>query len=194
MINHLQEVIDKSEALAKKCRELEEKCRMHDFFWEGNGFKKRGFKNCIQVANYIDEMEEKIREDGAKIESLLKQNRELCQAIHSMFSKEEVEQLVEKSKRPEIETAEESVKTLITEILEKLKEFKEENYSAEDMITVGKNWLNGMLAGLTFSERSREYFRENTKSEVDYRQKCGDLPLMSDSTENRHSIKVHLPD
>lgn len=191
MINQLQEVIDKSEALVKKCRELEEKCRMHDFFWEGNGFKKRGFKNCIQVANYIDEMEEKIREYEVKIESLLKQNRELSQAIHCMFSKNEVELLVEKSRRPEISTAEESVKTLITEILEKLKQFKEENYSAEDMITVGKNWLSGMLAGLTFSERSREYFQEKTKSEVDCRQKCGDLPLMSDTTEQRDSIKIY---
>lgn len=36
---------------------LEDRIKMHDFFWEGNGFEKRGFKNAIAVAEYIDDLE-----------------------------------------------------------------------------------------------------------------------------------------
>ena len=41
----------------KTIAELEDKCQMHDFFWEGCGFKKLGgFKNSINVRDYCDEL------------------------------------------------------------------------------------------------------------------------------------------
>ena len=44
--------------LKEENERLKDKCRMHDFFWEGNGFDKMGFKNAIQVREYIDELKE----------------------------------------------------------------------------------------------------------------------------------------
>ena len=37
--------------------ELKDKCQMHDFFWEGCGFAKRGFKNTIAVSEAFDKLE-----------------------------------------------------------------------------------------------------------------------------------------
>ena len=37
--------------------ELKDKCQMHDFFWEGCGFAKRGFKNTIAVSEAFDKIE-----------------------------------------------------------------------------------------------------------------------------------------
>jgi len=37
--------------------ELKDKCQMHDFFWEGCGFAKRGFKNSIAVSEAFDKLE-----------------------------------------------------------------------------------------------------------------------------------------
>lgn len=37
--------------------ELKDKCRMHDFFWDGCGFAKRGFKNAIAVSEAYDFLE-----------------------------------------------------------------------------------------------------------------------------------------
>jgi hypothetical protein len=37
--------------------ELKDKCQMHDFFWEGCGFAKRGFKNTIAVSEALDRLE-----------------------------------------------------------------------------------------------------------------------------------------
>lgn len=42
----------------KVIAELEDKCQMHDFFWEGCGFAKRGFKNTIAVSEAYDFLEE----------------------------------------------------------------------------------------------------------------------------------------
>lgn len=36
---------------------LKDRCEMHDFFWDGCGFAKRGFKNSIQVSERLDELE-----------------------------------------------------------------------------------------------------------------------------------------
>ena len=41
--------------------ELKDKIQMHDFFWEGCGFEKRGFKNAIAVAQYVEDLEAKLR-------------------------------------------------------------------------------------------------------------------------------------
>ena len=68
--------------LRRNNAELKDKCQMHDFFWEGCGFAKRGFKNSIAVREAFDKLE-------AENESLLQQNRELCQALQVMYSKEE---------------------------------------------------------------------------------------------------------
>lgn len=46
----------KSEA-DKVIAELKDKCNMHDFFWEGCGFAKRGFKNSIEVSEAFDKLE-----------------------------------------------------------------------------------------------------------------------------------------
>ena len=45
------------EKMAAEIAELKDKCQMHDFFWEGCGFKKRGFKNSIAVAERFEELE-----------------------------------------------------------------------------------------------------------------------------------------
>lgn len=45
----------------KEIAELKDKCQMHDFFWEGCGFAKRGFKNAIAVAQYVEDLEAKLR-------------------------------------------------------------------------------------------------------------------------------------
>lgn len=45
----------------KEIAELKDKCQMHDFFWEGCGFEKRGFKNTIAVAQYVEDLEAKLR-------------------------------------------------------------------------------------------------------------------------------------
>ena len=37
--------------------ELKDKVEMHDFFWEGCGFDKRGFKNTIAVSEAFDRLE-----------------------------------------------------------------------------------------------------------------------------------------
>ena len=40
----------------KRIDELKDKIQMHDFFWEGCGFDKLGFKNAIAVRNYCDKL------------------------------------------------------------------------------------------------------------------------------------------
>lgn len=45
----------------KMIAELKDKCQMHDFFWEGCGFAKRGFKNTIAVSEAFDRLETEIR-------------------------------------------------------------------------------------------------------------------------------------
>lgn len=54
----------------KAIAELKDKCQMHDFFWEGCGFAKRGFKNTIAVSEAFDELEIDNAELKAKIVQL----------------------------------------------------------------------------------------------------------------------------
>ena len=49
------------ESLQKKNAELKDKVQMWDFFAEGCGFKKRGLKTAIQISEYIDKLEAKIK-------------------------------------------------------------------------------------------------------------------------------------
>ena len=44
----------------KQIEELKDKIEMYKFFYEVNGFKKRGLNNSIQIAEYIDKLEEQI--------------------------------------------------------------------------------------------------------------------------------------
>ena len=41
---------------------LKDKIRQKDFFWEGCGFSKMGFKNTIQVAEYVEKLQRRIHE------------------------------------------------------------------------------------------------------------------------------------
>jgi ABC-type phosphate transport system auxiliary subunit len=50
--------------------ELKDKCQMHDFFWEGCGFAKRGFKNTIAVSEAFDRLEAENAELKAENERL----------------------------------------------------------------------------------------------------------------------------
>ena len=50
--------------------ELKDKCQMHDFFWEGCGFAKRGFKNTIAVSDAFDRLEAENAELKAKLETV----------------------------------------------------------------------------------------------------------------------------
>lgn len=59
----------KSEA-DKVIAELKDKCQMHDFFWEGCGFAKRGFKNTIAVSEAFDRLEAENAELKQKLESV----------------------------------------------------------------------------------------------------------------------------
>jgi hypothetical protein len=56
IVKYRRHVYDKSDA-DKVIAELKDKCQMHDFFWEGCGFSKRGFKNTIAVSEAFDELE-----------------------------------------------------------------------------------------------------------------------------------------
>lgn len=50
--------------------ELKDKCQMHDFFWKGCGFAKRGFNNIIAVSEAFDKLEAENAELKAKLESV----------------------------------------------------------------------------------------------------------------------------
>lgn len=47
----------------KKNRKLQNKVEMLDFFYEGNGFKRRGLNNSIQIADYIEKLEREIEKE-----------------------------------------------------------------------------------------------------------------------------------
>ena len=50
--------------------ELKDKIQMHDFFWEGCGFEKRGFKNTIAVSEAFDRLEAENAELKQKLEDV----------------------------------------------------------------------------------------------------------------------------
>lgn len=57
------------EDLRNENEELKEKVRMHDFFWEGCGFEKKGFKSSIQVRNYVEKLEKENEELKTQMKS-----------------------------------------------------------------------------------------------------------------------------
>ena len=58
----------------KVISELKDKCQMHDFFWEGCGFKKLGSKNSIDVRDYCDALK---RQNEDLLQKCRKANKEL---------------------------------------------------------------------------------------------------------------------
>lgn len=69
-----KDVLAKLEEQESEIAELKDKCQMHDFFWEGCGFKKLGFKNSIDVRDYCDELK---RQNEDLLPKCRKANREL---------------------------------------------------------------------------------------------------------------------
>lgn len=70
-------IAEKDAEIAK----LKDKIQQKDFFWEGCGFSKMGFKNTIAVANYVEDLK-------ARVDSLQRENRILKQyklAAHSSY-------------------------------------------------------------------------------------------------------------
>ena len=63
----LKEIAKDNENYQKENAKLEEKVRIKDFFYEANGFTKRGLNNSIQIAEYIDKLETEIYETKKKI-------------------------------------------------------------------------------------------------------------------------------
>lgn len=47
----------------KEIKKLQDRVNMYDFFYEGNGFKRRGLNNSIQIAEYIKELEREIEKE-----------------------------------------------------------------------------------------------------------------------------------
>ena len=58
----------------KKIRKLQDKVEMLDFFYEGNGFKKRGLNTAIQIAEYIEKLEKQNKELQEYNKKLLQSN------------------------------------------------------------------------------------------------------------------------
>ena len=56
MLNNADVEVCLKEDVDKVIAELKDKIQMHDFFWEGNGFDKLGFKNAIQVREEFDKL------------------------------------------------------------------------------------------------------------------------------------------
>ena len=48
---------EENEQLREQIEKLKDKVQMYDFFYEDNGFKRRGLNNSIQIAEYIDKLE-----------------------------------------------------------------------------------------------------------------------------------------
>ena len=71
---------DKSEVDAA-IAELKDKIQMHDFFWEGCGFAKRGFKNTIAVSEAFDRLEA----ENAELKQKLEDVNELIKTARKML-------------------------------------------------------------------------------------------------------------
>ena len=57
---------------------LKDKCQMHDFFWEGCGFAKRGFKNSIAVSEAFDKLEVELDKNNKELRH---QKYKICLAM-----------------------------------------------------------------------------------------------------------------
>lgn len=59
--------------LEAQVENLKDKCQMHDFFWEGCGFDKMGFKNSIGVRDYCDKLKAENERLKAAPEEIMKE-------------------------------------------------------------------------------------------------------------------------
>jgi hypothetical protein len=71
--------------------ELKDKCQMHDFFWEGCGFAKRGFKNTIAVSEAFDRLEAENAELKKKLMPCLNGDCILTCEVVEKYGKENAE-------------------------------------------------------------------------------------------------------
>ena len=71
--------------------ELKDKCQMHDFFWEGCGFAKRGFKNSIAVSEAFDKLEAENAELKKKLMPCLNGDCILTCEVVEKYGKENAE-------------------------------------------------------------------------------------------------------
>ena len=71
--------------------ELKDKCQMHDFFWEGCGFAKRGFKNTIAVSEEFDRLEAENAELKKKLMPCLNGDCILTCEVVEKYGKENAE-------------------------------------------------------------------------------------------------------
>lgn len=97
----MDETIKQNMELKAQIEKLKDKVEMLDFFYEGNGFKRRGLNNSIQIAEYIKKLEEenvKQKEYNAK---LLQSDIDKSNKISHLSSKVNVlqKQLTEKDKK-----------------------------------------------------------------------------------------------
>lgn len=53
--------------LKRENAELRDKVEMLNFFYEGNGFEKRGLHTAIMIADYIDKLEKEKEETRKKV-------------------------------------------------------------------------------------------------------------------------------
>ena len=71
--------------------ELKDKIKMHDFFWEGCGFAKRGFKNTIAVREAFDRLEAENAELKKKLMPCLNGDCILTCEVVEKYGKENAE-------------------------------------------------------------------------------------------------------
>lgn len=77
LVYSIIEVDEILEEKDKEIAELKDKCQMHNFFWDGCGFAKRGFKNSIAVSEAFDRLEAENAELKRQIE-FLKVTHDAC--------------------------------------------------------------------------------------------------------------------
>ena len=63
---------DKQKINPEYVRYLEDKVEMYDFFYEGNGFKRRELNTAIQIGEYIDKLEVLLTKAKKIIKALLR--------------------------------------------------------------------------------------------------------------------------
>jgi hypothetical protein len=119
--------------------ELKDKCQMHDFFWEGCGFAKRGFKNTIAVSEAFDRLEAENAELKAENErlnyALDKERSETIKYMDGLSNaKNEIERLTIDKRNAELrenvaDATVEKLKAETAELKQKLEDAKATAYA-----------------------------------------------------------------
>jgi hypothetical protein len=119
--------------------ELKDRCQMHDFFWEGCGFAKRGFKNTIAVSEAFDRLEAENAELKAENErlnyALDKERSETIKYMDGLSNaKNEIERLTIDKRNAELrenvaDATVEKLKAETAELKQKLEDAKATAYA-----------------------------------------------------------------